>query len=73
MAKVMRELALWVISKRSPRSAKSAVLIRDFNHSLKKRILTQAFYQMQLQGVAEGNQSEFTRYFNQVFQNNYPL
>ena len=55
------------------RSAKSAVLIRDFNHSLKKRILTQAFYQMQLQGVAEGNQSEFTRYFNQVFQNNYPL
>ncbi|WDD98338.1 substrate-binding periplasmic protein [Thalassomonas actiniarum] len=51
------------------KSAKTAQLINDFNLSLKKRIPTQAFYQMQSQGVAKSNQSEFTRYFNQVFLN----
>ncbi|WDE11104.1 substrate-binding periplasmic protein [Thalassomonas haliotis] len=55
------------------KSAKTAQLIDDFNLSLKKRMPTQAFYLMQLQGVAEDNKSEFTRYFNQVFQNNHQV
>lgn len=53
------------------KSAQTRKLIHDFNLSLKKRIPTQAFYQMQLQGVADGNKNEFTRYFNQVFLNNH--
>ncbi|WDE04615.1 transporter substrate-binding domain-containing protein [Thalassomonas viridans] len=55
------------------KSATTAQLINDFNTSLKQRIPTQAFYKTQLQGVAEANKSEFTRYFNQVFHNNHQV